>query len=106
MAKYMVTGSYTAQGLQGVLKEGGTSRVKVVEQLLSGMGARLEAMYFAFGGNDFVCIAEASSNVDVAAVMLAINATGVLSASTTVLLTAEEIDQAVQKAVIYRPPGA
>ena len=106
MAKYMVTGSYTAQGLQGVLKEGGTSRVKVVEQLLSSMGARLEVMYFAFGSNDFVSIAEASSNVDVATVMLTLNATGMLNVSATVLLTAEEIDQAVQKAVIYRPPGA
>ncbi len=106
MTKYLVTGSYTAQGLQGVLKEGGASRVKVVEQLLSGIGARLEVMYFAFGDYDFVSIAEGSSNVDVATVMLTLNATGMLNISATTLLTAEEIDQAVQKAVSYRPPGA
>lgn len=106
MAKYLVTGSYNAEGLRGVLKEGGSIRVKVVAQLVSAIGGSVEAAYFAFGGNDFVFIVDAPSNVDVAAVMLTVNAAGVLSATTTVLLTPEEIDQATQKAVIYRPPGA
>ncbi len=53
-ALYNLRQTFTAQGLQGMLKEGSTSRVKVVEQLLSGMSARLEVMYFAFGSNDFV----------------------------------------------------
>lgn len=106
MAKYLVTGSYNAEGLRGLLKEGGTSRIKVVEQLVSAIGGSMEAGYFAFGGNDFVFIVDAPSHVDVASVMLTVNAAGVLSASTTVLLTPEEIDQAAQKAISYRPPGS
>lgn len=106
MAKYLITGSYNTEGLRGVLKEGGSSRVKVVEQLAAGVGGTLETFYFAFGGQDFVIIADIPNHVDMAAVMLTVNAAGVLSASTTVLLTPEEIDQAAQRAVIYRPPGS
>jgi len=36
---------------------------------------------------------------------LMINASGVINAKTTVLLTPEEIDQATKKTVDYRPPG-
>ena len=38
--------------------------------------------------------------------ILLIGGAGAISWSTTVLLTAEEIDEAVGKSVEYRPPGA
>ena len=106
MPKYLVTGSYNAEGVRGVLSEGGSSRVKVVEQLATAVGGTLESFYFAFGGQDFVIVFDAPTNVDVATIMLAVNASGVLaSTSTTVLLTPAEIDEATQKAISYRPPG-
>lgn len=106
MSKYLITGSYNAEGLRGVLSEGGSSRVKVVEQLAAAAGGTLETFYFAFGGTDFVIIVDVPGNIDIASIMLTVNAAGVLNASTTVLLTPEEIDQASQKAVSYRPPGS
>lgn len=106
MSKYLITGSYNAEGLRGVLSEGGSSRVKVVEQLAAAAGGTLETFYFAFGGTDFVIIVDVPGNIDAASIMLTVNAAGVLNASTTVLLTPEEIDQASQKAVSYRPPGS
>jgi hypothetical protein len=58
MPKYLVQGSYTDQGLKGLLNEGGSKRRAVVEQLATEMGGNLEAFYFAFGSDDFVIILE------------------------------------------------
>ncbi len=49
MAKYLLQASYTQEGVQGLLREGGTSRRATVEQLIRGMGGTLEAFYYAFG---------------------------------------------------------
>ena len=45
-------------------------------------------------------------DVHIAAVSLAINATGGAHVATTVLLTPEQIDEAAKKTVSYRSPGA
>src|SRR5215470_17411292 len=105
MPKYLFQGSYTEQGLKGVLHEGGSKRREAAEQLVKGMGGRLEAYYYAFGSNDFVIIVDLPSNVDAAAVSLAVNASGAVESRATVLITPEEVDQATKKTVKYRPPG-
>jgi uncharacterized protein with GYD domain len=69
------------------------------------LGGTLEAFYYAFGETDAYVIAEAPDNVSMAALALTINASGVAAVKTTVLLTPEEIDEAVKKTPSYRPPG-
>ena len=91
--------------LEGVLQEGGSKRREAAEQLLKEMGGRLEAYYYAFGSNDFVIIADLPSNVDAAALSLAVNVSGAVASRATVLITPEEVDQATKKTVKYRPPG-
>jgi len=105
MPKYMVNGSYSLDGLKGVLVEGGSARVEAVRQLLASVGANLETMYFTFGSDDFVMIADGPDNVTAAALVLMVNASGAAKVKTTVLLTAEEVDAATKKVVSYRPPG-
>ena len=105
MPKYMVQGSYSADGMRGVLAEGGTARVQEVRQLIEASGGKLEAMYFAFGSDDFVILAEGTDNVTAAALNMTVASSGAVTNRTTVLLTPEEIDAAVKKAVSYRPPG-
>ena len=107
MPKYLFQGSYTEQGLKGMLKEGGSKRREAAERLVKGMGGRLEAYYYAFGSDDFVVIADLPSNLDAAALSLAVNASGAVQSRTTVLITPEEADQATKKmkTVTYRPPG-
>ncbi len=105
MPKYMFLASYSADGTKGLLKEGGSKRKQVVEQLFKAIGGRVEAFYYALGEYDAVVIGDAPSNVDVAAVSLAVNASGAVVTKTTVLLTPEEIDQAGKKAIQYRAPG-
>jgi uncharacterized protein with GYD domain len=38
MPKYLIQGSYSEQGLKGVLKEGGSKRREAAEQSIKGMG--------------------------------------------------------------------
>ena len=105
MPKYLFQGSYTEPGLQGLLKEGGSKRREVAEQLAKGMGGRLEVFYYAFGGDDYFIVLDLPSSVDAAAVSLAANASGAMKSRTTVLMTPEEVDQATKKKVSFRPPG-
>ena len=105
MPKYLVQGSYTEQGLKGVIKEGGSKRREAIDQLAKGMGGRLEAFYFAFGGDDFVVILDLPSSVDAVAMALAVNNSGAAKSRTTPLIAPEEIDQAAKKTVNYRAPG-
>ena len=106
MPKYLIQASYTADGLKGLLKEGGTKRRAAIEQAAESVGGRLETFYYAFGSDDVHMILDAPDNVSVAAVSLTAGAGGAATdIRTTVLLTPEEIDQAVQKTVHYRPAG-
>ncbi len=105
MARYLIQGSYTTEGLKGVLKEGGTGRRAAVEAAVKAFGGRLEAYYFAFGESDVCIIVDGLDNVSVAALSMGISATGTATAKTTVLLTPEEIDQATKKTLSYRAPG-
>jgi uncharacterized protein with GYD domain len=105
MAKYLIEASYTAEGLKGVLKEGGTGRREAVSAALKSMGGRVESMYYAFGDTDVYVIVEAPDNVTVAALAMGIAATGTVALKTTVLLTVEEIDQAAKKTLSYRAAG-
>jgi uncharacterized protein with GYD domain len=106
MAKYMLKGSYTADGTKGLIKEGGSARRAAVQKTIEGLGGRLECFYYTFGEPDAFAIVDVPDVVSVAAMSLAINATGGAHLSTTVLLTPEQIDEAAKKSVSYRPPGA
>lgn len=105
MPKYLVQGSYTEQGVKGVVKEGGSKRREAVEQLVQRLGGQLESFYFAFGGDDFFVIVDLPSATDAMAVSLTINASGAVKAKTIVLISPDEVDAATKQTVMYRPPG-
>ena len=105
MAKFLWLANYSPDGVKGLIKEGGTSRRATIEKLVAGLGGKVEAFYFAFGGDDVVVIADLPDQNTAAAVGLAINADGRTAIKTVVLLTPEEIDAAAKIAVDYRPPG-
>ena len=104
MPKYLVQGSYTDQGLTGLLKEGGSKRRGMVEKLAEEMGGKLEVFYFAFGSDDFVIILDLPSNIDMAATAIVAQASGMVKSRVTVLMAPEDVDQAVQRKVDFRPP--
>ncbi|WP_020651651.1 GYD domain-containing protein [Massilia niastensis] len=105
MAKYLVEASYLSEGVSGLLKEGGTRRRAAVDELFKSLGGSVEAFYFVFGDKDVVIIGELPDNATAAALTLRVNAVGVVTCKTSVLLTPQEIDLAVTKTGVYRPPG-
>ena len=106
MPKYLITANYTAEGMAGVRAAGAKSRVDAVSTMLEAMGGKLESFYFAFGDTDVFAIAEAPDDEAVAAVAIAINASGMVSISTTKLLSVDQIDEALRRTVDYQPPGS
>lgn len=105
MPKYLVIGNYTADGVKGLMQEGGSSRRAMAEKLAESLGGRLECMYFAFGADDLYAIVDLPGNVAAAAVGLTAAASGATAVRTVVLLTPEEVDEATAARVEYRPPG-
>ncbi len=106
MGRYLFQGSYSNEGIKGVLKEGGTGRRTAVEAALKGLGGTLEAFYYGFGDTDVYVIVDGIDNATAAAFSMGVAATGTVhSLKTTVLLTPEEIDQAGKKTLSYRPPA-
>jgi uncharacterized protein with GYD domain len=106
MPKYLVQVNYTLEGVRGVVKDGGTSRAETVGRMISGMGGTMEAFYFCFGKYDVAVIADLPDNTSLAAISLAVGASGAAEVQTTALMTPAEIDDATKRAVAYTPPGA
>ncbi|MDQ2943751.1 MAG: GYD domain-containing protein [Candidatus Dormibacteraeota bacterium] len=108
MAKYLIQAGYSAEGLKGVIKDGGTGRRTAIEAAMKSLGGRVEAIYYAFGKSDVYVIVDLPGHVEMAAFALAAGSPGTLThLKTTVLMTPEEIDQAAKKAsgASYRAPG-
>jgi uncharacterized protein with GYD domain len=106
VGKYLVKACYSADGIKGVLKEGGSGRAAAVTQLAESLGGSVEAFYFAFGDSDAYVILDLPDNATAAAVAAAVGGSGALSSyETVVLLDPAEIDEAVKKTANYRPPG-
>ena len=62
MVKYLYCGSYTLEGVRGLVREKGSSRKGRVESAVKAMGGKLE-VYSAFRGNDVRCVMEFPDNV-------------------------------------------
>ena len=105
MAKYLFQASYSIEGMQGLLRDGGSSRREAAENLLASVGGSLEAFYYAFGDNDLYIIADLPDNAAATATSLVVGASGAGSIKTTVLMTPETVDEAVGRTVNYQPPG-
>ncbi len=106
MPKYLWQASYNSEGVQGVVKEGGSGRRDAIETLVSAAGGTLEGLYFSFGDSDVIVIADLPDEETATAIALTINGGGLVTLKTTVLLTPEQVDAASKKSVEYRPPGA
>jgi uncharacterized protein with GYD domain len=105
MPKYMFTASLTAEGVAGIIAEGGSARRQVVTTAIEKLGGKVETFYFAFGDEDVITIADLPDNETAAAFALETSASGRVAVSTTVLITPEEVDRAREKKSGWRAPG-
>jgi uncharacterized protein with GYD domain len=107
MGKYLLKVSYSAEGIKGVMKEGGTARAAAIEKIVESVGGSLESFYFAFGADDVYVIADVPDQATAMAVAAAVGSSGAISSyETVVLVEPSEIDAATKITVGYRPPGA
>ena len=105
MPKYLLHVSYTAEGAKGLLKDGGSKRQAAARALVESLGGKLESIHWAFGESDAYAIADLPDNAAAASASLTLAASGAVTSRTTVLLTAQEVDQAVKRSGSYTPPG-
>jgi uncharacterized protein with GYD domain len=106
MAKYLIVATYSADGMKGVIREGGSGRRSTIADIVKNLDGSLEAFYYAFGQNDVYSIVDLPDNVTAAAMAMHITAAGMSRCDVTVLLTPEEIDKAARTKMWFRPPGA
>ena len=106
MPKYMFKASLTAEGVAGIIAEGGSSRRMALTQAIENLGGTVEAFYFAFGDEDAIVVADLPGNEAAAAFALEVGSSGRVAISTTVLITPEEVDRAREKKSGWRAPGA
>ena len=106
MALYLLRGSYTAEGTKGLLKDGGSKRRAVVQQMVDKVGGKLHGLYYALGEDDVYVIAELPDQATAVAMSLVVNASGAVQLKTTALMTPEEMDAATKKSISYQAPGA
>ena len=105
MPKYLLQVSYTSEGIQGLVRDSASGRRADVQAAVKALGGKLEAFYYAFGAADVISIIDLPGNVAAAAVALTSSGSGAVRVQTTPLLTVEEIDQALEVKMQYRPPG-
>ena len=107
MPKYLVEGRYTSDGLKGLAREGVLRRRTDIAKMIESAGGKLEALYFAFGDSDSYVIADVPDNISAAALSVVANESGFLTTKIIVLMTADEMDQAIKKAMTieFLPPG-
>jgi len=108
MARYMIQASYTTTSVAAMVRNP-QDRAVAVQPLLDQLGGSLVSLDFAFGDYDLVAIGEFPDNLTMAALSMALAASGAFSAfKTTVLIPMSEAVEAMRKAgtISYRPPGA
>ena len=90
MPTYITQGRYTREAIKGMIVRP-EDRAAEVARLLGKVGGRLIAYYMTFGEYDFLSIAEAPNDVQMAAALLAAGSGGgVTDLKTTLALTSIE----------------
>lgn len=106
MAKYLGKANYNADGVRGVMKDGGSGRVAAVTKLVKSVGGKVEAFYFAYGEHDAYVIVDVPDEAAALSLSLAVNASGAVTINMMPLITPKQMDEATTKTAKYRAPGA
>jgi uncharacterized protein with GYD domain len=106
MSKYLIRGRYAAEGVKGLMEEGGSKRLAAAAAAIESVGGSVDSFYYAFGEDDVIGICDFPDAASATAVSMMINSTGAVSITLTPLMTVDEIDDAASRTPSYRPPGA
>ena len=105
MPKYLIQGSYTPDGLKGLIKEKAAGRKAAVQAGLKSVKGKLECLYYSLGADDVIAIVELPDTTAAAGLSATIGASGMVNIRTTPLLSVAEMDQGLELSAKYRAPG-
>ena len=89
-------------GGEGWRRTGARRRQKLIESA----GGTMEVLLLRLGDADVYVIADLPDNATAAGVSAAVNSSGAVELGTVTLLTPEEMDLGLKKAVDYQAPGS
>jgi uncharacterized protein with GYD domain len=109
MPRYLHQFSYSTESVKAMTSKP-QNRRNAAAKLFKAAGGKLVDMYFCFGEYDGVAIVDFPSNVDAAAVSLALGSSGSISRlHTTVLISMDDSVDAMKKAGklagAFKPPA-
>lgn len=105
MAKYLVKANYAAEGIRGLIKEGGSSRATAVRKMVEGVGGSMDLFYYAYGDTDAYVVVDVPSEDAALSLSLAVNACGAVTLSMVPLISPAQFDAAAKRAVSYAAPA-
>lgn len=98
MGLYLYIGSYSGEGVKGVVAEGGRKREAETRKLFKSVGGKILQYLFAVGEFDFIIVAEMPDDQAALVPPMLACATGTVHVKTTKLLTAAEMDEVCEAA--------
>jgi uncharacterized protein with GYD domain len=108
LALYLYRFGYTSEAWTALMEHPTDRRDMLASRIFGTFGGRLQGFWYSFGEQDGFALVELPDNVSAAAASVAVNATGSFrSLETTVLITPEEMVQAMERAneFAYAKPG-
>jgi len=105
MPLYLFRSRYTQVGITGVMAEGGSKRLAAVETLVASCGGTLIGAWWALGDDDFISVVDLPDHAAATKLATTVASSGAATISTTVLMTAADIDEAARRHSTYRAPG-
>lgn len=106
--KFIVVGSYTAEGLSGFMKNPDDDRFAAVSAMMQQAGGTLDALYLTRGSQDVVAIGDAPDFDTIAAVKLLVVTSGAFAQMEILEVTDFNAigAKAAKMAGAYRAPGS
>ena len=105
MPKFLIEASYTAEGLRGLQRDKAEGRTSALKNALRSVDGQLDCVYWCLGDRDVVLIADLPDIGAAAALASTACASGLVRTKTTQLLSAAELDAALEAEIDYRAPG-
>ncbi len=105
MPKFLIRAQYTAQALEGYVREGFAPRREEAAAMFARAGGSVDCSYFTSGGEEIILIVDMPDAESLNAVNLAGNVSGAARGTSTRLFTLEEMDDAAKRMPAYRHPG-
>lgn len=102
MPKFLIQASYTADGLRALKKEHPLNRMAAVKEMVSSIGGKMDAMYWALGEDEAVLIFDLPNSETAAALSIHVGAAGLVRTKTTRLLNLKDMEDALSKEIQYK----